>query len=56
MKLDFVERGKPFKTFEKHLKIILGWKDDPKKFIQELLQVDDDETLLEIIKSQLAQT
>jgi DNA helicase-2/ATP-dependent DNA helicase PcrA len=55
-KLDFVERGKPFKTFEKHLKKILGWKDDPKKFIEELLQVNDDETLLEIIKSQLVQT
>ena len=55
-KLDFVERGNPFGTFEKHLKQILEWKDDPKKFIEKILQVKDDETLLEIIKSQLVQT
>ena len=54
MQLDFVERGNPFRTFEKHLKEILEWKDDPKKFIEKLLQANDDE-LLEIIKSQLLQ-
>ena len=53
--LDFVKRGDPFETFEKHLKKILGWKDDPSKFIDELLKVDEEEPLLESIKSQLVQ-
>ena len=55
--IDFVNRGDPFETFEKHLKTILGWKDDPNKFIEELLNVTNvDEPLLDSIKSQLVPT
>lgn len=55
--LDFVKRGNPFNTFEKHLQKILGWKNNPQEFITELLQVDDeDEILLDVVKSHLAQT
>ena len=56
MALDFVNRGDPFETFEKHLKTILGWIDDPKKFIDELLLVNENEPLLDSIKSQLVPT
>ena len=61
MQLDFVKRGNPFETFERHLKTILEWKDSPNKFIKELKEAKADQferygTLLEAIKSQLAQT
>ena len=55
--LDFVKRGDPYETFENHLKIILGWIDDPKKFIDDLLLVKNhDEPLLDIVKSLLVPT
>ena len=55
--IDFVKRGKPFETFEKHLQKILDWQFHPQEFITELLQVDDeDEILLDVVKSHLAQT
>jgi DNA helicase-2/ATP-dependent DNA helicase PcrA len=55
--IDFVKRGDPFDTFENHLKTILGWKDDPNKFIEELVNVTNvDEPLLDSIKSQLVPT
>ena len=54
--LDFVKRGNPFETFDNHLKKILTWKEEPQKFIDELLNVDKDEPLLDSIKSNLVPT
>ncbi len=42
-----------FKTFEKHLRTILEWKDDPKKFIQALLEKDADDILYRAIVEQI---
>jgi DNA helicase-2/ATP-dependent DNA helicase PcrA len=46
--------AKVFKTFEKHLQIVLGWKKDPAKFIKELLERPTTDPLLVAIKDKLA--
>ena len=42
-----------FGTFEGHLKKILGWIDDPGKFIEDFIALKEKEALFEILKSKL---
>ena len=47
------ENKNAFPTFEKHLRTVLGWKQDPKKFIQDLLDNPKDNLLYETIREKL---
>ena len=43
-----------FSTFEGHLQKVLGWREDPNTFIENLLERDDDDELFLAIKEKLA--
>ena len=45
-----------FGTFERHLKKILEWIDNPGKFIEEFTAMNETEALFEILKSKLVKT
>ena len=53
-KIEFSTRDSVFATFEEHLQHVLEWKKDPKKFIKELLEQEDQELLHQIIKEKLS--
>jgi DNA helicase-2/ATP-dependent DNA helicase PcrA len=42
-----------FKTFEKHLQKVLGWRKDPKKFIKEFLELQEEHPLIRILQYKL---
>lgn len=47
------ENKNAFPTFEKHLRAVLAWKRDPKKFIQDLLDNPKDDLLYQTVKEKL---
>ncbi|MEM3143918.1 MAG: PD-(D/E)XK nuclease family protein, partial [Candidatus Nitrosotenuis sp.] len=47
------EKRNAFPTFLKHLQVVLEWKKDPKKFIQNLLDKPSDDPLYLAIKEKL---
>jgi DNA helicase-2/ATP-dependent DNA helicase PcrA len=49
------ENKNAFPTFENHLRKVLGWKQDPKKFIQDLLDNPREDLLYQSIKEKLLQ-
>jgi DNA helicase-2/ATP-dependent DNA helicase PcrA len=58
-KFDWViekENRNAFPTFENHLRKVLGWKQDPKKFIQDLFDSPRDDLLYQTIKEKLLQS
>jgi DNA helicase-2/ATP-dependent DNA helicase PcrA len=50
------ENRNAFPTFENHLRKVLDWKQDPKKFIQDLLDNPRDDLLYQTIKEKLIQS
>jgi DNA helicase-2/ATP-dependent DNA helicase PcrA len=50
------ENRNTFPTFENHLRKVLGWKQDPKKFIKDLLDNPKDDLLYQTIKEKLLQS
>ncbi|MDE2591166.1 MAG: PD-(D/E)XK nuclease family protein, partial [Patescibacteria group bacterium] len=50
------ENRNAFPTFEEHLRKVLEWKQDPKKFIQDLLDDTQDDLLYQAIKEKLLQS
>lgn len=50
------ENRNAFPTFEKHLRTVLAWKQDPKKFIQDLLDNPVDDLLYQTVKEKLLQS
>ena len=50
------ENRNVFPTFEKHLRIVLEWRNDPKKFIQDLLDNHHDDLLYQTVKEKLLQS
>ena len=50
------ESRNAFPTFEEHLRKVLEWKEDPKKFIQDLLDDPHDDLLFKAIKEKLLQS
>jgi len=50
------ENKNAFPTFEKHLRTVLEWRDDPKKFIQDLLDKPVDVLLYQTVKEKLLQS
>jgi DNA helicase-2/ATP-dependent DNA helicase PcrA len=42
-----------FKTFEKHLQKVLEWRQDPKKFIKEFLELQENHPLILILQHKL---
>ncbi|CAE6492555.1 UvrD-helicase domain-containing protein [Candidatus Nitrosotenuis uzonensis] len=47
------EKRNAFPTFLKHLQVVLEWKKDPKRFIQDLLEKPRDDPLYQAIKEKL---
>lgn len=47
------ENRNAFPTFEKHLRTVLAWRQDPKKFIQDMLDNPKDDLLYQIVKEKL---
>lgn len=50
------ENRNGFPTFEEHLRKVLEWREDPKKFIQDLLDDPHDDLLYQAIKEKLLQS
>lgn len=50
------ENKNAFPTFEEHLRKVLEWKQDPNKFIQDLLDDSQDDLLYQAIKEKLLQS
>jgi ATP-dependent exoDNAse (exonuclease V) beta subunit len=48
-----MEKRNAFPTFLKHLQVVLEWKKNPKKFIQDLLEKPCDDPLYQAIKEKL---
>jgi DNA helicase-2/ATP-dependent DNA helicase PcrA len=50
------ENKNAFPTFEKHLRTVLSWREDPKKFIKDLLDNPKDDLLYQTVKEKLLQS
>lgn len=50
------ENKNAFPTFEKHLRTVLAWRQDPKKFIKDLLDNPEDDLLYQTVKEKLLQS
>ena len=50
------ENRNAFPTFENHLRDVLGWKQDPKKFIRDLLENPIEDSLYQVVKEKLLQS
>jgi len=50
------ENRNAFPTFEKHLRTVLEWRENPKKFIKDLLDNPEDDLLYQSVKEKLLQS